>query len=152
MCRAVCSFYIAHLKLSARFVHAGEEQNKVSRQSMCNSFSMPARPRALLQAVWPAGFHMGMPWRLKVSNLVTKQNVVFDLPVKGCTTRDNVTVEIDVAIVFRIMGDKDRVRNETNKSTSALSQGTLTHFHYRTTKRKWSPAKRLCRIRASRGD
>ncbi|CAM9784780.1 unnamed protein product [Pylaiella littoralis] len=57
------------------------------------------------QAVWPAGFHMGMPWRLKVSYLVTKQNVVFDMPVKGCTTRDNVTVEIDVAIVFRIMGD-----------------------------------------------
>eukprot|EP00752_Nemacystus_decipiens_P018774 g16832.t1 len=60
------------------------------------------------QAVWPAGFHMGMPWRLRVSNLVTKQNVVFDLPVKGCTTKDNVTVEIDVAIVFRIMGDKSR--------------------------------------------
>lgn len=69
-------------------------------------------PRALRQAVWPAGFHMGMPWRLRVSNLVTKQNVVFDLPVKGCTTKDNVTVEIDVAIVFRIMGDKTRVRNE----------------------------------------
>eukprot|EP00903_Cladosiphon_okamuranus_P005998 g5918.t1 len=51
---------------------------------------------------------MGMPWRLKVSNLVTKQNVVFDLPVKGCTTKDNVTVEIDVAIVFRIMGDKEK--------------------------------------------
>lgn len=56
---------------------------------------------------------MGMPWRLKVSNLVTKQNVVFDLPVKGCTTKDNVTVEIDVAIVFRIMGDKERVRKPT---------------------------------------
>lgn len=72
----------------------------------------PPTPRALRQAVWPAGFHMGMPWRLRVSNLVTKQNVVFDLPVKGCTTRDNVTVEIDVAIVFRIMGDSARVRSE----------------------------------------
>lgn len=51
---------------------------------------------------------MGLPW-VKVSNLVTKQNVVFDMPVKGCTTRDNVTVEIDVAIVFRIMGDNTRV-------------------------------------------
>lgn len=51
-----------------------------------------------------------MPWR-QVSNLVTKQNVVFDLPVKGCLTRDNVTVEIDVAIVFRIMGDASRVMN-----------------------------------------
>ncbi|CAM9371140.1 unnamed protein product [Ectocarpus fasciculatus] len=61
------------------------------------------------QAVWPAGFHTGLPWR-KVSNLVTKQNVVFDMPVKGCITRDNVTVEIDVAIVFRIMGDKTKAR------------------------------------------
>lgn len=57
-----------------------------------------------------AGLHFGMPWR-QVSNLVTKQNVVFDLPVKGCLTRDNVTVEIDVAIVFRIMGDASRVMN-----------------------------------------
>lgn len=74
----------------------------------------PARawPRTLCQAVWPAGFHMGMPWRLKVSYLVTKQNVVFDMPVKGCTTRDNVTVEIDVAIVFRIMGDTAKVGKE----------------------------------------
>lgn len=50
---------------------------------------------------------------------MTKQNVVFDLPVKGCTTRDNVTVEIDVAIVFRIMGDSTRVRNERNVHVSA---------------------------------
>ncbi|CAM9132644.1 unnamed protein product [Ectocarpus sp. 12 AP-2014] len=65
------------------------------------------------QAVWPAGFHMGLPWRLRVSNLVTKQNVVFDMPVKGCITRDNVTVEIDVAIVFRIMGDTTKARDNT---------------------------------------
>lgn len=38
------------------------------------------------------------------------QSVVFDMPVKGCKTRDNVTVEIDVALVFRIMGDKNKVR------------------------------------------
>ncbi|CAM9831519.1 unnamed protein product, partial [Hapterophycus canaliculatus] len=65
------------------------------------------------QAVWPAGFHIGMPWRLRVSNLVTKQNVVFDMPVKGCLTRDNVAVEIDVAIVFRIMGDITRQEDPT---------------------------------------
>eukprot|EP00904_Undaria_pinnatifida_P005278 jgi/Undpi1/1880/HiC_scaffold_12.g05267.m1 len=58
-------------------------------------------------AVWPPGLHMGMPW-LKVSNLVTQQSVVFDLPVKGCKTKDNVSVTIDVAIVFRIMGDESR--------------------------------------------
>ncbi|CAM9937642.1 unnamed protein product [Ascophyllum nodosum] len=55
------------------------------------------------QAVWPPGLHGGL--FLAVSNLVTQQSVVFDMPVKGCKTKDNVTVEIDVAIVFRIMGD-----------------------------------------------
>mmetsp|Transcript_21515 Transcript_21515/g.33812 ORF Transcript_21515/g.33812 Transcript_21515/m.33812 type:complete len:512 (-) Transcript_21515:35-1570(-) len=56
-------------------------------------------------AVWPAGIHMGPPW-LKVSHLITKQSVVFDMPVKGCKTMDNVTVEIDVCVTFRIMGDE----------------------------------------------
>lgn len=59
------------------------------------------------QAVWPPGYHVGLPW-LKVSNLVTQQSVVFDMPVKGCKTKDNVSVTIDVAIVFRIMGDESK--------------------------------------------
>jgi len=54
--------------------------------------------------VWPAGFYWGPPW-YKVSNIVTKQSVVFNMPVKGCKTQDNVTVQINLAIVFRIMGD-----------------------------------------------
>ena len=54
--------------------------------------------------VWPPGFHWGLPWT-RVSNLVTKQAVVFNMPVKGCKTQDNVTVQINLAIVFRIMGD-----------------------------------------------
>ena len=39
--------------------------------------------------------------------LVTKQHIVFDSPVKGCKTLDNVSVEIDNSVVFRIMGDED---------------------------------------------
>lgn len=59
-------------------------------------------------AVWPAGLHFPhMPW-VGVSHLVTKQSVVLDLPVKGCKTKDNVTVTIDVALVFRIMGDESK--------------------------------------------
>jgi hypothetical protein len=38
---------------------------------------------------------------------VTKQSVVLDLPVKACKTKDNVTVNVDVSLVFRIMGDAD---------------------------------------------
>lgn len=57
--------------------------------------------------VWPAGLHWGMPW-VKISHLVTCQTVVLDLPVKACKTKDNVTVNIDVALAFRIMGDADQ--------------------------------------------
>lgn len=62
----------------------------------------------IVQPVWPPGLHWGLFHA--VSNLVTQQSVVFDMPVKGCKTKDNVTVEIDFAIVFRIMGDASRVR------------------------------------------
>ena len=34
------------------------------------------------QPIWPAGFHFGMPWT-KVTNLVSKQSIVFNMPVKG---------------------------------------------------------------------
>ena len=65
------------------------------------------------QPIWPAGFHFGPPW-LKVEFLVTKQNVVFNMPVKGCKTADNVTVQINLAVVFRIMADESRGENPEN--------------------------------------
>jgi len=34
--------------------------------------------------------------------------VIFDTPVKGCKTRDNVSVEIDLKVMFRIMGDVEQ--------------------------------------------
>jgi hypothetical protein len=55
--------------------------------------------------VWPAGFHFGAPW-VKVANVVSKQSVVFNMPIKGCKTQDNVTVQINLSLVFRIMGDE----------------------------------------------
>lgn len=57
--------------------------------------------------IWPAGFHFGAPW-LKVEFLITKQSVVFNMPVKGCKTSDNVTVQINLALVFRIMCDSEK--------------------------------------------
>lgn len=73
--------------------------------------------------VWPPGFYWGSPF-VKVANVVTKQSVVFNMPVKGCKTQDNVTVQINLAICFRIMGDsrKDEdpnlVRNFVYKVTA----------------------------------
>ena len=54
--------------------------------------------------VWSAGYHFGWPW-IGVSHLVTKGYTVFDTPCKGCKSLDNVTIQIDVSCVFRIMGD-----------------------------------------------
>lgn len=53
--------------------------------------------------VWSSGVHFVPPW-VKVSHLVTQGYTVFDTPCKGCKTKDNVTVQIDVDCVFRIMG------------------------------------------------
>uniref|UniRef100_A0A7S2UGS3 Band 7 domain-containing protein n=1 Tax=Attheya septentrionalis TaxID=420275 RepID=A0A7S2UGS3_9STRA len=53
--------------------------------------------------VWPPGLHVGSPW-LRVSHLVTKQIMVFNTPVRGCKTKDNVTVQIDVCVTLRVMG------------------------------------------------
>ncbi|KAF4029471.1 SPFH domain / Band 7 family [Phytophthora infestans] len=57
--------------------------------------------------VWPAGFHWAGPWT-QVSHLITKQFIVFETPVKGCKTADNVTVRIDICLIFRIMGDASK--------------------------------------------
>ena len=65
------------------------------------------------QPIWPAGFHFGPPW-LKVEFLVTKQSVVFNMPVKGCKTADNVTVQINLAVVFRVMADEAKGENPEN--------------------------------------
>ncbi|CAM9650357.1 unnamed protein product, partial [Chrysoparadoxa australica] len=58
-------------------------------------------------AVWPPGLHWGLPW-LKVAHLVTKQSCLLDLAVKSCLSKDNVSVQVDVAIMFRIMGDETK--------------------------------------------
>lgn len=63
------------------------------------------------KAVWPAGFHYASPlpcWQRRISHLVTKQSIVFDTPIRGCKTIDDVTVTIDICVVFRIMGDEKK--------------------------------------------
>ncbi|KAL3797498.1 hypothetical protein HJC23_009862 [Cyclotella cryptica] len=59
--------------------------------------------------VWPSGLHLGSPW-LKVSHLVTKQLMMFNTEIKGCKTKDNVTVLIDISILLRVMGDNPEER------------------------------------------
>lgn len=75
--------------------------------------------------VWPAGVHMGPPW-LKVSHLVTKQSMIFNTPIKGCKTKDNVTVQIDVALVLRVMGDSKR-RGDNPWNVCKFVHGVTAH-------------------------
>ena len=56
-------------------------------------------------AVWPAGLHFPHPPWVRISHLVTRRSVCLDLPVRTCRTLDNVSVGVDVSLVFRIMGD-----------------------------------------------
>lgn len=39
--------------------------------------------------------------------LITKQYTVFDTPIKRCVTQDNLEVEIDTVLVFRIVNPRD---------------------------------------------
>jgi hypothetical protein len=82
-------------------------------------FTIPSGYYALVQSygaqidhpnggrVWPAGFYIGGPW-MSVSHLVTKQSIIFDSPARDCPTSDDLPVSIDVAVVFRIMGDAEK--------------------------------------------
>jgi regulator of protease activity HflC (stomatin/prohibitin superfamily) len=50
---------------------------------------------------WSPGFHWLSPEK-NVDRLVTKQHIVFDTPVKQCTSKDNMPVTIDILVVFKI--------------------------------------------------
>mmetsp|Transcript_40925 Transcript_40925/g.85981 ORF Transcript_40925/g.85981 Transcript_40925/m.85981 type:complete len:531 (+) Transcript_40925:151-1743(+) len=74
----------------------------VSRHGADEEYEYPDGSKSI---VWPPGLHFPHPPWVRVSNLVTQQAIVLDLPVKACKTKDNVTVNIDIALAFRIMGD-----------------------------------------------
>ncbi|GMF55166.1 unnamed protein product [Phytophthora fragariaefolia] len=65
------------------------------------------KPDGSTTPVWPPGMHFASLFT-QVSQLVTKQYIVFDTPVKGCKTADNVTVGIDMCLILRIMGDESK--------------------------------------------
>jgi len=96
-----------------------------TRRFCCPYITPPSGMYALVQdagkdknfngaAVWPAGFHFASPLpctQRRISHLVTKQSIVFDTPIRGCKTMDDVTVTIDICVVFRIMGDVEKNEN-----------------------------------------
>jgi len=57
---------------------------------------------------WSPGCHCFSPL-LSVDYLVSKQLVVFDTPVKDVKTKDNISVNLDVMILFEIVNAKEFV-------------------------------------------
>ena len=54
------------------------------------------------------GFRILPPW-YKVAFLVSKQSCAYNAPVMNCPTRDNVMVQVDLTLVFRITDANDFV-------------------------------------------
>lgn len=56
--------------------------------------------------VHPPGFHKKVLCCFsQIRELITKQTIIFDTPVKNCKTKDNINVTIDLCIHMRVMGD-----------------------------------------------
>jgi regulator of protease activity HflC (stomatin/prohibitin superfamily) len=60
------------------------------------------------EGTWSSGCHCFSPLN-NVDRLVSRQLMVFDTPIKGCKTKDAITVNIDVLVVFEIVKAKDFV-------------------------------------------
>jgi len=82
-----------------------------------------------------AGFHFYPPW-YHVSFLVSQQSCIYNAPVKGCPTMDNVKVQVDISLVFRIKDPKkfvydlgaikfdDQLQAAVEEATRGLVRGT----------------------------
>ena len=62
------------------------------------------------QGIWDAGIHMCLPWT-RIQFLVTAQSIVYDLPVKACPTYDNIFVQIDICVTFKVKAEEQDVKN-----------------------------------------
>lgn len=54
--------------------------------------------------------HWCLPWT-EAQYLITKQHIVFDLPVTSCPTSDNIFVEIDISVVLYVNPESEYVYN-----------------------------------------
>lgn len=58
-----------------------------------------------------------------MSHLVTKGHVVIDIPCKALKSLDNVTIQMDISCVLRIMGDEDK-KEDPNLVTKFVHEVT----------------------------
>lgn len=55
---------------------------------------------------WRNGLHVKIPFLDRVSNIVTKKEIVKDFPPQPVITKDNVTMQIDTVVYFQITDAK----------------------------------------------
>lgn len=66
--------------------------------------------------VFTPGLHWCMPWT-RIQFIVSKQNMVFDLPIRNCPTIDNILIKIDVSIVLKVKESEEDVKNFCYKTS-----------------------------------
>ena len=55
---------------------------------------------------WSAGLHVKIPFLSRVAKIVTLKEQVLDSPPQPVITKDNVTMQIDTVVYFRIFDSK----------------------------------------------
>ena len=58
------------------------------------------------KCTWDAGIHVKIPFLEKISNKITLKEQVMDSPPQPVITKDNVTMQIDTVVFFRIFDAK----------------------------------------------
>ena len=58
------------------------------------------------KTTWTAGLHVKVPFLSRVAKIVTLKEQVLDSPPQPVITKDNVTMQIDTVVYFRIFDSK----------------------------------------------
>ncbi len=58
------------------------------------------------QTTWSAGLHVKIPWLSKIAKKITLKEQVLDSPPQPVITKDNVTMQIDTVVYYRIFDAK----------------------------------------------
>eukprot|EP00816_Leptocylindrus_hargravesii_P007862 CAMPEP_0196825052 /NCGR_PEP_ID=MMETSP1362-20130617/92831_1 /TAXON_ID=163516 /ORGANISM="Leptocylindrus danicus, Strain CCMP1856" /LENGTH=430 /DNA_ID=CAMNT_0042205421 /DNA_START=506 /DNA_END=1798 /DNA_ORIENTATION=+ len=51
------------------------------------------------------------PWYNRISHVITKATITYNAPAKACPTADNIMVNVDLSLTFRIGPDIDAAKN-----------------------------------------
>lgn len=79
---------------------------------LCNIKIVPQASQSVVERLgkyrttWNAGLHVKVPFIEKISNNITLKEQILDTPPQPVITKDNVTMQIDAVVFFRIFDAK----------------------------------------------